>query len=170
MFARKVAFLLSASVLLACSVNAQVQTVKLETGLSTGYLKAKCLAAISLANGAAVVVEDCGNATSLNSWTVDGSRFSLNDAAFCLDLTDGVDVDGTKLQVWECTPGDTNQDFALTDVRDGHLIQYFGVTDNKVLFAYRADVTDGNINNGNQVQIWDCDPNNNHQIFEGIPV
>ncbi|KAJ6464922.1 ricin B lectin domain-containing protein [Mycena sanguinolenta] len=162
MFARKVAFLLSASVLLACSVNAQVQPVKLETGLST----AKCLAAISLANGAAVAVEDCGNATSLNSWTVDGSRFSLNDAAFCLDVIDGVDADGTKLQVWECTPGDTNQNFAFTDVRDGTMIQWFGVTDSKVC----VDVTDGNINNGNQVQIWDCDANNNHQIFEGIPV
>ncbi|KAJ7193633.1 ricin B lectin domain-containing protein [Mycena pura] len=158
MFPRKIVSLLWPSVLLGCSVNAQVF---LETGLST----AKCLAATSLANGAAVAVEDCGNATSLNSWTANGSTFSLNDGAFCLDVTNGVDADGTKLQVWACTPGDTNQDFSFTDVRDGTMIQWFGAT-SKVC----VDVTDGIITDGNQVQVWDCDPNNNHQIFEGIPV
>ena len=76
----------------------------------------------------------------------DRRTFSLDDGAFCLDVTDGVDADGTKLQVWACTPGDTikhlstsslspkplkpaaDQDFAFTDVRDGTMIQWFGAT------------------------------------------
>lgn len=32
----------------------------------------------------------------------------------CLDVTNGLTVDGTKLQIWTCTSGNTNQQFYYT--------------------------------------------------------
>ncbi|KAF7343313.1 hypothetical protein MVEN_01763600 [Mycena venus] len=166
MFTRNLASLLSALVLLAFSAKAQLagQTVKLQTVLGSGA--GKCLAATNLANGAPVVIEDCGaNATSLNSWTVSGGsgvRGQLSLTQYCLDVTDGVDADGTKLQIWLCGPRDTAQQFTPTS---GSTIQWDGGSNNKCV-----DVTDGNLTNGNRVQVWDCDANNSNQKFNAIPV
>ncbi|KAF7366825.1 hypothetical protein MSAN_00940800 [Mycena sanguinolenta] len=162
MFASNFASLLSASVLLAYSVNAQLagQTAKIQTKLDT----TKCLAAASLYDGAPVVIQDCGaNATSLNSWEVSGGvgvlgQFGVNHQ-YCLDVTDGVDADGTKLQIWTCGPRDDTQQFTPTA---SSTIQW---SDNKCV-----DVTDGVTTDGNQVQIWDCVENSNNQAFNFVPV
>jgi hypothetical protein len=132
MFARNVAV----SVLFAFSVNAQVyvefmyalipslvfkclgfssagQGFKLQTVLNS----AKCLTASRLANGAAVVIEDCStNATSLNTWfstplgpTGFAKALSAGGFSSCLDVTggpSGVAADGTKLQMWACSATD----------------------------------------------------------------
>ncbi|KAJ7824767.1 hypothetical protein B0H14DRAFT_2597044 [Mycena olivaceomarginata] len=118
MFARNIATLLSASILLSLSVHTQPlyinyhyllpsfnshvlppspnQSVKLQTVLGSGT--GKCLAATSFANGAPVVIEDCGtNSTSLNSWASSGGsdaqgQLGLNSQYVrlsCINLTDG---------------------------------------------------------------------------------
>ncbi|KAJ7759480.1 ricin B lectin domain-containing protein [Mycena olivaceomarginata] len=46
----------------------------------------------------------------------------------------------------------------------GSTIEWAGGSNNKCV-----DVTDGNLANGNQVQIWDCDENNSNQKFNAIP-
>ncbi|KAK1218101.1 hypothetical protein PQX77_019232, partial [Marasmius sp. AFHP31] len=64
----------------------------------------------------------------------------------CLDVKDGVNADGTKLQIWTCTPGSTNQ--LWISVND-FTFNWAGT--NKCI-----DLTDGDITDGNQLQIWSC--------------
>ncbi|KAJ6600540.1 ricin B lectin domain-containing protein [Mycena vulgaris] len=171
MFARNVAV----SVLLAFSVNAQVagHGFKLQTVLNS----AKCLTASSPANGAAVVIEDCGtNATSLNTWFATplgpsgfSSALSAGGFSSCLDVTggpSGVAADGTKLQMWACSAADGAQEFIFSE---GSTIEWGGgiVVDGVKVCV---DVTDGVTTNGNQLQIWECTGNNSNQKFNMIPV
>ncbi|KAJ7202704.1 ricin B lectin domain-containing protein [Mycena haematopus] len=117
-----------------------------------------CLAAASNADGAAVIIETCTNATALNSWVfpqgegVVGTIQIFGDK--CLDATNGVDVDGTKLQIWTCASGNTNQLWLPAG------------QDNTITWAGQnmcVDLTNGSVENGNQVQIWDCDASNDNQ-------
>ncbi|KAG7087961.1 hypothetical protein E1B28_012002 [Marasmius oreades] len=78
----------------------------------------------------------------------------------CLDVTDGINADGTKLQVWACVNGSTNQQWiSTTDLT----FQWAGT--NKCI-----DLTDGNITDGNQLQIWTCDSNNSNQKWTVNPI
>jgi len=78
----------------------------------------------------------------------------------CLDVTDGVDADGTKLQIWTCDFANANQRWIPVS---GSTITWFG--ENKCV-----DLTDGNLTDGNQAQIWDCDVNNSNQKWNPIAV
>ncbi|KAJ7855789.1 ricin B lectin domain-containing protein [Mycena leptocephala] len=108
--------------------------------------------------------KDCGtNATSLNSWVLPkGSNVVGTLQIFgdkCLDVTNGANTDGTKLQIWTCAAGNTNQMW----IPAGPTITWSGK--NKCV-----DVTNGNITDGNQIQIWDCDVSNNNQNWNNIDV
>ncbi|KAJ7858984.1 ricin B lectin domain-containing protein [Mycena leptocephala] len=163
MFLRNFASLLSVT---ACAVslhaNAQLagQTVKFQSILSAG----SCLTAMSNADGAPVVIKNCGtNATSLNSWVVPKGSGAVGTLQIfgdkCLDVTGGANADGTKLQIWTCAAGNTNQMWipALGS------LTWSG--NNKC-----TDVTNGNVTDGNQIQIWDCDSSNRNQIWNNIAV
>ncbi|KAJ7858760.1 hypothetical protein B0H13DRAFT_1727078, partial [Mycena leptocephala] len=134
---------------LSLYANAQLpvagQTVKFQTVLSTGN-PGNCLTATSNADGAPVIIKDCGtNATSLNSWVLPkGSNVVGTLQIFgdkCLDVTSGANTDGTKLQIWTCAAGNTNQ----MGIPAGPTITWSGK--NKCV-----DVTNGNITDGNQVR------------------
>ncbi|KAJ7858979.1 ricin B lectin domain-containing protein [Mycena leptocephala] len=154
-----------ASLLSACAVSLQVncragQTVKFQSILSAG----SCLTATSNADGAPVVIKNCGtNATSLNSWVVPKGSGAVGTLQIfgdkCLDVTGGANTDGTKLQIWTCAAGNTNQMW----------IPFLGSLawsgKNKCI-----DVTNGNATDGNQIQIWDCDSSNRNQIWNNIAV
>ncbi|KAJ7210583.1 ricin B lectin domain-containing protein, partial [Mycena haematopus] len=107
--------------------------------------------------------ETCTNATALNSWVfpqgegVVGTIQIFGDK--CLDATNGANVDGTKLQIWTCASGNTNQ-LWLPAGQDS-TITWAG--QNKCV-----DLTNGNIENGNQVQIWDCDAQNDNQKWNHL--
>ncbi|KAF8153579.1 ricin B lectin domain-containing protein [Mycena galopus ATCC 62051] len=150
-----------ASAFLIYQVNAQQpplpgQTVQFRTG-SDGPTGG-CLSASSNADGAAVVIEMCSAPTPANSWVVPNG----NDAAGslqifgnkCLDVTDGVNADGTRLQIWTCN---TNQ---LWEPEFGSVGNIFWVGMNKCV-----DLTNGDTTNGNQLQVWDCDTSNPNQIW-----
>ncbi|KAJ7268996.1 hypothetical protein C8J57DRAFT_1227753 [Mycena rebaudengoi] len=71
----------------------------------------KCLTAASNADGAAVIIATCTNITTLNTWVLPqggavGAIRIFEDK--CLDVTSGVNSDGTKLQIWTCASGNTN--------------------------------------------------------------
>ncbi|KAJ6600308.1 hypothetical protein DFH09DRAFT_1302795 [Mycena vulgaris] len=73
-----------------------------------------CLTATSNADGVPVVIQACGsNATFANSWlSRNGGGVASTLEIFGdkrLDVTDGVDADGTKLQIWTCPARDTLQ-------------------------------------------------------------
>ncbi|KAJ7187519.1 ricin B lectin domain-containing protein, partial [Mycena pura] len=122
-----------------------------------------CLTATKNADGAPVIIKDCGtNATQLNSWVVPNGAAAVGTIQIfgdkCLDVTNGVDADGTKLQIWTCAAGNTNQ--LWVPLED---ITWSGK--NKCV-----DLTNGNTTDGNKIQIWDCDANNENQLWNVRPL
>ncbi|KAJ7468124.1 ricin B lectin domain-containing protein, partial [Mycena latifolia] len=121
-----------------------------------------CLTATSNADGAPVVIKNCGtNTTSLNSWVVPKGAGAVGTLQIfgdkCLDVTGGTNTDGTKLQIWTCAAGNTSTTFLLRGF--------------VWMMKYKClDVTNGNITDGNQIQIWDCDSSNRNQIWNSIAV
>lgn len=87
---------------------AYLSPVLLEPGNDAG----KCLTAANNANGAAVTLQPCTGADS-QKWTFTGGVVQVFGSK-CLDVTDGVNADGTKLQIWDCNNGDANQQFYYT--------------------------------------------------------
>ncbi|KAJ7613724.1 ricin B lectin domain-containing protein, partial [Mycena polygramma] len=77
----------------------------------------------------------------------------------CIDVTGGVNADGTKLQIWTCVDGSANQ--LWTSVMD-NTFQWSGT--NKCI-----DLTDGKITDGNVLRIYTCDSNNSNQKWAGAP-
>ncbi|KAJ6549060.1 ricin B lectin domain-containing protein [Mycena vulgaris] len=75
----------------------------------------------------------------------------------CIDVTGGVNADGTKLQIWTCDAANANQKW--NSVQD-ETFQWTGT--NKCI-----DLTDGKITDGNQLQIWTCDSNSANQGWSG---
>ncbi|KAJ7937429.1 ricin B lectin domain-containing protein [Mycena leptocephala] len=163
MFLRNVASLLSVSVSVSLYANAQLagQTVQLTTALASN----KCLTAASNADGAAVTIATCTNATALNSWVFPQAEGAVGTIQIfgnkCLDITNGVNADGTKLQIWTCTSGNTNQMW-LPAGQDS-TITWAG--QNKCV-----DLTNGNLADGNQIQIWDCDAQNDNQKWNTVDI
>ena len=76
-----------------------------------------------------------------NRCTFQNGTFTNYNGTKCLDVTDGEDSNGVKIQIWDCVPGNVNQQWSY--------VGSFHITwadSNRCL-----DVT-----NGNRVQIWDC--------------
>ncbi|KAK7055577.1 ricin B lectin domain-containing protein [Favolaschia claudopus] len=77
----------------------------------------------------------------------------------CIDVTNGANADGTKLQIWDCVEGSTNQQWiSVTDAT----FQWSGT--NKCI-----DLTDGKITDSNVLQLWTCDGANTNQKWIGGP-
>ncbi|KAF9263019.1 ricin B lectin [Marasmius fiardii PR-910] len=117
-----------------------------------------CISA-SNAVGAPVTIESCiasGDISGQNwTFTQNGvpQQLSILGGSLCLDVINGVNTNGTRLQVFTCTPGNTNQ---LWIPLSNSLFQWAG-TDKCI------DLTDGNVNPGTQLQVWTCDPLNSNQ-------
>ncbi|KAJ7196202.1 ricin B lectin domain-containing protein, partial [Mycena pura] len=132
------------------------QSLTFNTGIPTGPVGG-CLTASSNADGAPVIIQDCPDfvpPTASNTWVAaagvgkPGALKIFGDK--CLDVTDGVNADGTKLQIWTCAAGNTNQQWISAGSPGTPQIVWAGK--NKCV-----DVTNGNVTNGNVMQIWDCD-------------
>lgn len=93
-------------------------------------------------------------------WIYNGSQLTSWSGAFCLDVTDGVDADGTKLQIYECTSGNTNQEWVFNS---DFTIRWKKDSD-KCL-----DLTDGKVTSGNQLQIWTCTAGDKNQQWKITP-
>jgi hypothetical protein len=111
-----------------------------------------CVGAASDADGAKVVLLGCGvdNAGTdfpggNYTWTAPIEPLTGQLKTYdnkCLDVPNGENKNGVKLQVWTCAEGNTNQLFQLRRDR----IEWKG--SNKCL-----DVTDGNSTIGNPVRV-----------------
>ncbi|KAJ7708044.1 ricin B lectin domain-containing protein [Mycena rosella] len=80
----------------------------------------------------------------------------------CIDVTNGVNADGTKLQIWTCSEGNNNQ--LWTSLND-FTFQWSGT--NKCI-----DLSDSKITDGNALQIWTCGSGsigNSNQKWIGEP-
>ncbi|KAF9263064.1 hypothetical protein L218DRAFT_360238 [Marasmius fiardii PR-910] len=130
--------------------------------------KGACISTSSNADGAHVVIHDCDTEdTTKHNWDfskIPGQNTGPQQIRIfgdkCLDVTDGVNADGTKLQIWTCTrPGDTNQAWiALSD----STYQWAGT--NRCV-----DLTNGILTDGSQLQIWTCGGNNPNQKWNANP-
>ena len=77
-----------------------------------------CLTAGGTTNGSPVTVETCtGSAQQVWNFTASngGATVSTLNNTMCLDVTGGVDADGTLTQIWSCSSGDPNQNWFYTD-------------------------------------------------------
>ncbi|KAJ7705844.1 hypothetical protein B0H16DRAFT_1826368 [Mycena metata] len=123
-----------------------------------------CLTATGDFDGAAVVIEECGNnATALNSWVVPQGAGKVGTIQIfgdkCLDVINGVNADGTKLQIWTCAAGNTA-------VGGDHYM----VWDKQV---HRRDQWQlGGWEPGGTIQVWDCDEtfSNPNQLWNVLAV
>ncbi|KAJ7060314.1 ricin B lectin, partial [Mycena amicta] len=76
----------------------------------------------------------------------------------CLDVTNGVQQNGVRVQAWTCNSDSANPNQQWKNVGDGS--PEWAGTD-KCL-----DLTNGNTQQGTPIQIWDCSPGNvNQQWF-----
>jgi Phage tail lysozyme/Ricin-type beta-trefoil lectin domain len=102
------------------------------------------------ANGSAVVAATC-NGTSSQSWAFEGGNLRVYGTK-CLDVPSGNTTNGTKLQIWDCGAGNTNQSWTQT----GSTIVWTGK--GKCL-----DLTDGVAASGTAVQSWSCSAGDENQ-------
>jgi hypothetical protein len=77
----------------------------------------------------------------------------------CLDVSGGGTANGTKVQMWQCQAGNTNQQWIL---QNGNIV--WATHTNKCL-----DVSGGGTANGTQVLIWDCQTGNQNQRWSINP-
>ncbi|KAL0564295.1 hypothetical protein V5O48_017757 [Marasmius crinis-equi] len=95
-----------------------------------------------------------GNQTWLYPTPPLGGQIHTFDGSKCLDVPSGNNANGVKLQVWTCTPGNTNQLFKYDP--STHSVNWVGT--NKCI-----DVTGGQYAVGTALQLWDCDSTNHNQ-------
>ena len=105
----------------------------------------KILTYFSNSNGSPVVIYDCINGPDIR-WTFQNGAITAYNGTKCLDVTDGEDCNGVKVQIWDCVPGNVNQQWSY--IGNFHIAW---ADSNRCL-----DLTNGNLTNGNRVQIWDC--------------
>ncbi|KAJ7642112.1 ricin B lectin domain-containing protein, partial [Roridomyces roridus] len=113
-----------------------------------------CIGATGPTNGSPVILNDClpTSPDVTTSWVVPKGKGVAGQLQIfgskCIDVKDGVNADGTELQIWDCTAGNTNQLWIPIGTDDQ--IQWAG-TDKCI------DLTDGNLTHGTTMQIWTCD-------------
>ena len=110
-----------------------------------------CLAPSGETDGSKLVLADCDTADNI-AFSLSGSTLVNTETNMCIDVTDGGDWSGNKLQFWECFSGNTNQEWGLS----GNAITWNGMC---------MDLTDGNGAVGTKIQIWSCFTQNTNQMW-----
>ncbi|KAL0563294.1 hypothetical protein V5O48_018776 [Marasmius crinis-equi] len=157
--------------LLALSLATVAQAALQIQSLNPGFDRAgkqACISASRNADGAPVVIHDCNTEdVAKHSWDVSlFTKFNTGPQQIkvfgnkCLDVKDGRNADGTKLQIWSCVPGSTNQMWvSMTDFT----FQWAGT--NKCI-----DLSNGDLRDDAQLQIWTCNSGNVNQRWQGNKV
>ncbi|KAJ7157674.1 ricin B lectin domain-containing protein [Mycena crocata] len=125
-----------------------------------------CLSVGENADGEPVVIHDCNTeALDLQDWNatfaIRGNTAPSPITIFgnkCLDVPNGANALGTKLQIWTCSGG-PNQKWVNTL---GAQFQWSG-TDKCI------DLTDGRIANGTPLQLYTCSSGNTNQQWGSAP-
>lgn len=126
------------------------------------HLGNRCLAAASLnpQSGTNVVSQICNNEPNQH-WLIgdDGSVHSAANAALCLDVSGGLEVIGSNIQVYTC-----NNSNAQRWWNDGSLHSNLGGN-------WCADIADGSNANGANVRMWPCNgsPAQRVENFPALP-
>ncbi|KAG8869731.1 hypothetical protein FRC20_000975 [Serendipita sp. 405] len=160
---------------LALGVSAALQApanspINIQT-LAANSNIAPCLQAAGNYDGAAVTVVNCATSTyAQRTWVVvnGGAEENTSNAGSatqiriygnkCLDVKDGIDQDGTKLQIWTCYDGSINQLWQVNGAGD---ISWSG-------HSKCMELTDGSTSDGTLIQIWTCYSGNTNQLWNAI--
>ncbi|KAJ7202644.1 ricin B lectin domain-containing protein [Mycena pura] len=131
-------------------------------------LPGECVTMTSNADGAPVQIRECDyrHGNPAQEWAFNGSIMFQGDK--CIDVTDGVNANGVRLQTWTCVDGAANQQF----LHQGRSVVALPV-DFISWYAHPGlcmDLTDGRNVSGNPVQMWACDFENPNQIWQLEPV
>ena len=104
-------------------------------------------------NGATIALAPCTNAAT-QSWQYTSG--TIRSGTSCIDVPDGRLTSGTFLQLWECSPGNTNQQWTRVN--------------NTLVFGgkFCMDVPNGNAKADQALQIWECTTNNQNQQFDSF--
>jgi len=103
---------------------------------------AKCITAASDTNGAAVTLQACTGSAS-QKWTFPGDSTVRVFGNKCLDVKDGLNKDGTQLQIWTCSANNANQKW------------WYNKWDNSLDWQGTGkciDLPGGRLDNGNRVR------------------
>ena len=111
MFSLKVSFVALAA---AVAVSAQTPPFGGQSHISVNLDNDYCLTATGADNGDIVEVQPCQDGLANQDWTFTGGQVQIFDGSKCLDVTNGVNQDGTQLQVWDCFSYNTNQQWYYT--------------------------------------------------------
>jgi len=113
------------------------------------------MTASSNANGATVTLQACTGASS-QQWSFKSGQVQVFGNK-CLDVTNGVDENGTKLQIWTCDTTGKNKNQ-----------QFYYTTDLRLAWTDHGkctDLTNGSTADGNVLQVWSCSGGNNNQVW-----
>ncbi|CAE6479788.1 unnamed protein product [Rhizoctonia solani] len=123
--------------------------------VSPGSNAGKCLDAENR-DGAPVKIADC-NGSANQKWSFGSKSHVVKiHGNKCLDVKDGVNADGTKLQIWTCNESSQNQKF------------WYSFWDYTLSWEGKGkcvDLPSGNLSNGNVAQVWGCSKENPNQIW-----
>ncbi|KAJ2918133.1 hypothetical protein MD484_g2246, partial [Candolleomyces efflorescens] len=139
---------------LAVTVSGQTPEFLGELLLQPQINNLKCLTASANNDGAAVILQTCTGSAS-QKWTFTGGTIRAFGNK-CLDVKDGVNQDGTKLQVWTCSADNANQQW------------YYSKWDNTVTWTGKGkciDVVEGSQADGTLIQVWGCYNKNPNQVW-----
>jgi len=123
-----------------------------------------CLSATNNADGAAAVIHNCNtepvaNFSISNFSTAPTPQQITTFGNKCLDVTNGVNANGVKLQWWTCGTNNPNQQWIFAPEGLDSVLQWSNT--NKCV-----DITNGITTDGNQLQIWECSSNNPNQGWD----
>ncbi|KAH8801230.1 ricin B lectin domain-containing protein [Flagelloscypha sp. PMI_526] len=115
----------------------------------------------TVTNGTHISIETCNVHGQYEGqlWVFSGYSITHGNSV-CVDVTGGVNADGTKLQAWTCFNGNTNQEFSNIG---GDLLYYPDARFTWVGKNKCIDLTDGSVAAGNQLQVWTCNSANTNQ-------
>jgi len=160
---------LTISVLLATIANAAVAPAGKPVQIqATGSSRASCIYASSPSNRTTLFLDECTTTPIARAFTVVKGGASTGSGTpgqikvytkFCLDVIDGVDKDGTLVQIYQCSDNNKNQKWQFN--ADGS-IQWAG-------HSKCLDVKNGNFVDG-VLQIWTCSKGNKNQKWSAAPV
>ncbi|KAM6503982.1 carbohydrate-binding module family 13 protein [Amanita muscaria] len=151
----KVSFLAAGVLFLSQLASAQTPPFIGNLLLQPGLYAGACLTAASNSDGAAVTIQGCTGSPSQN-WVFSGGQVHIFDNK-CLDVTNGVNANGNKLQIWTCSNGNPDQQW------------YYDMWSNRLSWTNQGkcvDLTGGSLSDGNRIQIWDCTNNSPNQIWD----
>ncbi|KAG2012895.1 hypothetical protein CC2G_009847 [Coprinopsis cinerea AmutBmut pab1-1] len=146
----------------ACPAKLDIATVyRIRSSLDYN----KCITAMGEYDGAPVEIQDC----RADSWRPSQIFHFTGDCQMqhfasdkCIDVKDGVQQNGVRLQSWTCAQGNRNQQFVHWQDPNFLVIPEDHI--NWMPFNWLCvDLTDGKLENGTPVQMWACNYQNPNQ-------